>query len=171
MLCYIIFMTGSWTADDDDDDSLMKQRCWRHGDDRWCSTSGPGDDRWWELDKWLLNFLIQGFLTFINAYDVRFTTKIQNVFMFTKIAALVIIIMGGVVWLCQGMLRGYFILWEKGLFSSKIYYLLANYGWWKDTTVVINMVCVCVWEEKRHQSALLDTCVSNKIYGGEKQRQ
>ncbi|XP_075990675.1 solute carrier family 7 member genderblind [Anticarsia gemmatalis] len=42
------------------------------------------------------------FLTFINAYDVKFTTRIQNVFMFTKIAALVIIIMGGIVWMCQG---------------------------------------------------------------------
>ncbi|XP_045509477.1 Y+L amino acid transporter 2 [Colias croceus] len=42
------------------------------------------------------------FLTFINAYDVRFTTRIQNVFMFTKIAALVIIILGGIVWMAQG---------------------------------------------------------------------
>ncbi|XP_068618047.1 Y+L amino acid transporter 2 isoform X4 [Battus philenor] len=41
-------------------------------------------------------------LTFINAYDVKFTTRIQNVFMFTKISALVIIIVGGVVWMAQG---------------------------------------------------------------------
>ncbi|XP_026497365.2 large neutral amino acids transporter small subunit 1 [Vanessa tameamea] len=42
------------------------------------------------------------FLTFINAYDVRFTTRIQNVFMFTKISALVIIIVGGIVWMAGG---------------------------------------------------------------------
>ncbi|XP_073950027.1 solute carrier family 7 member genderblind [Choristoneura fumiferana] len=42
------------------------------------------------------------FLTFINAYDVRFTTRVQNVFMFTKISALVIIIIGGIVWLGKG---------------------------------------------------------------------
>lgn len=36
------------------------------------------------------------FLTFINCYDVKFTTKLQNLFMFTKIAALVIVILVGV---------------------------------------------------------------------------
>ncbi|XP_048488725.1 Y+L amino acid transporter 2 [Plutella xylostella] len=41
-------------------------------------------------------------LTFINAYDVRFTTKVQNVFMFTKIKALVVIIIGGIVWMARG---------------------------------------------------------------------
>lgn len=46
--------------------------------------------------------LIAGFLTFINAYDVRFTTRVQNVFMFTKILALVIIIVGGIVWMAGG---------------------------------------------------------------------
>lgn len=43
-----------------------------------------------------------GFLTFINCYDVKFTTKLQNVFMFTKIAALVIVIIVGVVWMAYG---------------------------------------------------------------------
>ncbi|CAH2210920.1 jg10229, partial [Pararge aegeria aegeria] len=38
------------------------------------------------------------------AYDVRFTTRIQNVFMFTKISALVIIIIGGIVWMAGGFL-------------------------------------------------------------------
>ncbi|XP_063392704.1 Y+L amino acid transporter 2 [Cydia fagiglandana] len=47
------------------------------------------------------------FLTFINAYDVRFTTRLQNVFMFTKISALFIIIIGGIVWLCQGRVENF----------------------------------------------------------------
>lgn len=38
-------------------------------------------------------------LTYINAYDVRVTTKMQNVFMFTKIGALVLVIVVGVVWM------------------------------------------------------------------------
>ncbi|KAG6459382.1 hypothetical protein O3G_MSEX011354 [Manduca sexta] len=42
------------------------------------------------------------FLTFINAYDVKFTTRVQNVFMFTKILALVTIIIGGIVWIGKG---------------------------------------------------------------------
>lgn len=43
-----------------------------------------------------------GFLTFINCYDVRSTTKMQNLFMFTKIGALCIVILIGVVWMCLG---------------------------------------------------------------------
>lgn len=42
------------------------------------------------------------FLTFINGYDVRSTTKAQNVFMFTKVTALIIIIMGGLIWIGKG---------------------------------------------------------------------
>lgn len=41
-------------------------------------------------------------LTYINAYDVRVTTKMQNVFMFTKIGALVLVIIVGVVWMAYG---------------------------------------------------------------------
>lgn len=41
-------------------------------------------------------------LTYINAYDVRVTTKMQNVFMFTKIGALVLVIIVGVVWMSLG---------------------------------------------------------------------
>ncbi|KAI4472798.1 hypothetical protein M0802_016499 [Mischocyttarus mexicanus] len=41
-------------------------------------------------------------LTFVNCYDVKETTKMQNIFMFAKIAALVIIIIAGITWLCMG---------------------------------------------------------------------
>lgn len=46
--------------------------------------------------------LFAGFLTFINCYDVKFTTKLQNLFMFTKIAALLIVIIVGVVYMSMG---------------------------------------------------------------------
>ncbi|CAH2103455.1 unnamed protein product [Euphydryas editha] len=52
------------------------------------------------------------FLTFINAYDVKFTTRIQNVFMFTKISALVIIIVGGIVWMAGGGVEHFENGWE-----------------------------------------------------------
>ena len=39
---------------------------------------------------------VVGFLTFINAFDVRFTTKLQDVFMVCKVGALVIIIIAGI---------------------------------------------------------------------------
>lgn len=48
------------------------------------------------------NQIVAGFLTFINCYDVKFTTKLQNLFMFTKIAALVIVIIVGVVYMSYG---------------------------------------------------------------------
>lgn len=41
-------------------------------------------------------------LTYINAYDVRITTKMQNIFMFTKIGALVLVIIVGVVCMSLG---------------------------------------------------------------------
>ncbi|XP_045458497.1 large neutral amino acids transporter small subunit 1 [Melitaea cinxia] len=52
------------------------------------------------------------FLTFINAYDVKFTTRVQNVFMFTKISALVIIIVGGIVWMAGGGVEHFENGWE-----------------------------------------------------------
>ncbi|KAJ9593454.1 hypothetical protein L9F63_014983 [Diploptera punctata] len=42
------------------------------------------------------------FLTFINCYDVKLTTRLQNVFMFAKIGALVIIIIAGITYLILG---------------------------------------------------------------------
>lgn len=48
------------------------------------------------------NFIL-GLLTFINCYDVKFTTKLQNLFMFTKIAALVIVIIAGVIYMSMGI--------------------------------------------------------------------
>lgn len=43
-----------------------------------------------------------GLLTYVNCYDVKETTKMQNIFMFAKIAALVIIIIAGISWLFMG---------------------------------------------------------------------
>jgi len=40
-------------------------------------------------------YINTGFITFINCWNVKATTKVQNVFMFTKISALVLIILCG----------------------------------------------------------------------------
>lgn len=62
-------------------------------------------DRLYNL-RIIYNFVLSsvtGFLTFINCYDVKFTTKLQNMFMFTKIAALLIVIIAGVAYMSLGM--------------------------------------------------------------------
>ncbi|KZC09425.1 PREDICTED: Y+L amino acid transporter 2 [Dufourea novaeangliae] len=41
-------------------------------------------------------------LTFANCYDVKETSKMQNVFMFTKVGALLIIIIAGLIWVLVG---------------------------------------------------------------------
>jgi solute carrier family 7 (L-type amino acid transporter), member 5 len=46
-------------------------------------------------------------LTYLNSFDVRSTTKMQNVIMFTKIGALVIIILVGLGWMLSGHLENF----------------------------------------------------------------
>lgn len=52
-------------------------------------------------NDWIL-LEILGLLTFVNCYDVKETTRLQNFFMFAKIAALVLIILAGLSWLLSG---------------------------------------------------------------------
>ena len=51
-----------------------------------------------------ITFNSLGLLTFINCYDVKETSMMQNVFMFAKILALGIIIIAGLAWLMMGKL-------------------------------------------------------------------
>lgn len=46
---------------------------------------------------------ISGFLTFLNSFDVRVTTKLQDVFMFFKIGALGLVIVTGMVAIYMGV--------------------------------------------------------------------
>jgi solute carrier family 7 (L-type amino acid transporter), member 5 len=55
-----------------------------------------------KLAQQLLAAAMICFLTFLNSFNVKATTKMQNVFMFTKIGALLIIIIVGVAWMCLG---------------------------------------------------------------------
>ena len=42
------------------------------------------------------------FLTWLNCYSIKITTKLQGVFMVTKVAALIIVIIVGIVAFAQG---------------------------------------------------------------------
>ncbi|KAL0271841.1 UNVERIFIED_CONTAM: hypothetical protein PYX00_008808 [Menopon gallinae] len=52
------------------------------------------------------------FLSFLNCYDVRLTTRLQNVFMFAKIGALVIIILAGFLQLVLGNAQNLENAWQ-----------------------------------------------------------
>ncbi|XP_031633074.1 Y+L amino acid transporter 2 [Contarinia nasturtii] len=75
------------------------------------------------------------FLTFINCYDVKFTTKLQNLFMFTKIAALVIVIIVGVVYMSSGHMENFDKPFENtetdpGKLSIAFYSGIFSYAGW-----------------------------------------
>ncbi|CAK1588006.1 unnamed protein product [Parnassius mnemosyne] len=87
------------------------------------------------LSKKLIAAITICLLTFINAYDVKFTTRVQNVFMFTKISALVIIIIGGIVWMAQGRLDNFEDGWagtksSVGDWSVAFYSGIFSYSGW-----------------------------------------
>uniref|UniRef100_A0A8D8FFT6 Large neutral amino acids transporter small subunit 2 n=2 Tax=Culex pipiens TaxID=7175 RepID=A0A8D8FFT6_CULPI len=74
-------------------------------------------------------------LTYINAYDVRVTTKMQNIFMFTKIGALVLVIIVGVVWMLLGGTENFENAFEKtetdpGKLSVAFYSGIFSYAGW-----------------------------------------
>ncbi|XP_063226907.1 Y+L amino acid transporter 2 isoform X2 [Bacillus rossius redtenbacheri] len=75
------------------------------------------------------------FLTFMNCYDVRQTTKMQNVFMFTKILALVLIIIAGFSYLFLGNTSNFDRPFEggssdPGKIAVAIYSGIFSYSGW-----------------------------------------
>ncbi|XP_047361530.1 Y+L amino acid transporter 2 [Vespa velutina] len=75
------------------------------------------------------------FLTFVNCYDVKETTKMQNIFMFAKIAALVIIIIAGISWLCMGHTENFENAFENtntdpGKIAVAFYSGIFSYSGW-----------------------------------------
>lgn len=75
------------------------------------------------------------FLTFINSYDVKSTTKMQNVFMFCKIAALGLIIIAGVTWMFMGHVENFEEPFEGsttdiGKLSVAFYSGIFSYAGW-----------------------------------------
>ena len=56
-----------------------------------------------DTSKILLAAVFIMFLTWLNCYSIKVTTKLQGLFMFTKVAALIIVIIVGLVAFGQGM--------------------------------------------------------------------
>lgn len=82
----------------------------------------------------LAAFTICG-LTYLNSVDVRTTTKMQNVIMFTKIGALVIIILVGVFWMASGHMENFDRPFENtetdpGKISVAFYSGIFSYAGW-----------------------------------------
>lgn len=76
-----------------------------------------------------------GFLTFLNGYNVKATTRMQNVFMFCKIGALVLVIMVGVVWMGLGNVEKFQNSFEgtttnPGKIAKALYSGIFSYSGW-----------------------------------------
>lgn len=91
-----------------------------------------------------LNFVCYlGFLTFLNSYDVRVTTKLQDVFMFSKIGALGIVIVTGLVALYMGVNDNFSSekVWQNtatdpGQIAVSFYSGIFSYCGWYDSYII-----------------------------------
>nr|CAD7439801.1 unnamed protein product [Timema bartmani] len=77
----------------------------------------------------------QRFMTFMNCYNIKQTSKMQNIFMFTKILALVIIIIAGLSYLLMGNTSNFENAFEggstdPGKIAVAIYSGLFSYSGW-----------------------------------------
>lgn len=98
----------------------------------------------WLLVQYVCNFnffyyiflnVFLGFLTFLNGYNVKATTRVQNVFMFCKIGALVLVIIIGVVWMGLGHVQNFHNSFEGtttnvGKMSKAFYSGIFSYSGW-----------------------------------------
>ena len=72
-----------------------------------------------ELPKEALSLIAAVFisgLTWLNCYSMKITTRLQNLFMVTKVLALTLVVIVGIVALFQGTfyrVLGFFLLWPK----------------------------------------------------------
>lgn len=74
-------------------------------------------------------------LTYLNSFDVKTTTKMQNVIMFTKIGALVIIILVGLGWMLTGHMENFDAPFantetDPGKLSVAFYSGIFSYAGW-----------------------------------------
>ncbi|MCL4126573.1 UNVERIFIED_CONTAM: hypothetical protein GTU68_066987 [Idotea baltica] len=75
------------------------------------------------------------FLTLINCWNVRVTTKVQDVFMVTKIGALLIVIIAGIVTMCKGNTENFNNAFEgttevPGEIAASFYNGIFSYAGW-----------------------------------------
>ncbi|XP_013108616.1 Y+L amino acid transporter 2 [Stomoxys calcitrans] len=75
------------------------------------------------------------FLTYLNSSYMKVTTKMQNIIMFTKIAALVLIIIIGLAWMCMGHVENFSDAFantetDPGKLSVAFYSGIFSYAGW-----------------------------------------
>ncbi len=83
----------------------------------------------------LIAALCIAFLTWLNCRSMKVTTSLQNTFMFTKLAALAIVIILGVVALFRGGYRKFDNVWEgtetePGKIAVSFYAGIYSYAGW-----------------------------------------
>lgn len=76
-----------------------------------------------------------GFLSFLNGYNVKATTRMQNVFMFCKVGALILVIIVGVVWMGLGNMENFKNSFEgtttnPGRIAKAFYSGIFSYSGW-----------------------------------------
>lgn len=82
-----------------------------------------------------MKYFVSGFLTYLNSTDVKSTTKMQNVFMFCKIGALLVIIIAGLSWMFMGNVSNFENSFEgttsnPGKIAKALYSGIFSYSGW-----------------------------------------
>lgn len=97
------------------------------------------------------------FLTFLNCYDVRITTRMQNVFLVAKVAGLGTVIVAGMVHLLQGNVSNFHDPWKNtqtdpSLIAVSFYSGIFSYAGWNYLNFMteVRMACLSMFrvEEK-----------------------
>lgn len=100
------------------------------------------------MDVFLAKYLIHNFfshlvvLTAVNAYDVNYATRVQDIFTIAKLAALILIIFTGIVQACRGQVTNFYGAWEgtstnAGSLSLAFFSGLFAYNGWNYLNCVI----------------------------------
>lgn len=74
-------------------------------------------------------------MSFLNGYNVKATTRMQNVFMFCKVGALILVIVVGVVWMGLGNMENFKNSFEgtttnPGKIAKAFYSGIFSYSGW-----------------------------------------
>ncbi|KAJ8953003.1 hypothetical protein NQ318_015364 [Aromia moschata] len=82
-----------------------------------------------------VRLMAASFLSFLNGFNVKATVRLQNLFMFCKIAALVLIILIGVVWMALGNIENFHNSFEgtthnPGKIAKAFYSGIFSYSGW-----------------------------------------
>ena len=79
------------------------------------------------IHRYCIIFIFSVILTVVNAVDVKWATRVQDIFTYAKLLALVLIILTGFVQLGRGKLLIYLYRYQLQLYREKfVQYLIAK---------------------------------------------